>query len=169
MARNLFKLMAIKDEYEVARLYTDGSFKQQLSREFESYDRLEFHLAPPIMGRSNADGSPRKSRFPGWMMTGFRMLAALRRLRGTMLDPFSRTAERRVERELLARYEGDLDRILDAIDARRLDAAAALASVPQLIRGYGHVKLASVARADAERDRLLPRLVRPEAEPIAAE
>ena len=71
VARNLFKLMAIKDEYEVARLYTDGSFKQQLSHEFESYDRLEFHLAPPIMGRSNADGSPRKSRFPGWMMTAF--------------------------------------------------------------------------------------------------
>jgi indolepyruvate ferredoxin oxidoreductase len=74
-----------------------------------------------------------------------------------------------MERELLARYEGDLDRILEAIDACRLDAAAALASVPQLIRGYGHVRQASVARADAERDRLLSRLVRPEAEPIAAE
>ena len=75
MARNLFKLMAIKDEYEVARLYTDGSFARQLSQQFQGYDRLEFHLAPPILGRKGADGRPRKSSFGPWMMKAFRMLA----------------------------------------------------------------------------------------------
>jgi len=169
VARNLFKLMAVKDEYEVARLYTDGSFQRQLKREFDSYERLEFHLAPPVMGRRNSDGSPRKSTFGGWMMAGFKMLAALRGLRGTMLDPFSRTAERRMERALLARYESDLDGVLGSLDAHRIDAAAALASLPQLIRGYGHVKQASIGRADAERERLLVRLARPQIEPIAAE
>src|SRR5690606_26905945 len=110
-ARNLFKAMAIKDEYEVARLYTDGSFKRQLGAEFEGYERLEFHLAPPIMGRKAADGTPRKSSFGPWMMSGFRVLAALRGLRGTIADPFAYSAERRMERALLTRYEGDVARI----------------------------------------------------------
>ena len=76
MARNLFKLMAIKDEYEVARLYTDGSFQQQLAAQFQDYDRLEFHLAPPIMGRRGADGKPSKSNFGPWMMKVSACLAA---------------------------------------------------------------------------------------------
>ncbi|PSJ53075.1 indolepyruvate ferredoxin oxidoreductase family protein [Kumtagia ephedrae] len=167
VARNLFKLMAVKDEYEVARLYTDGSFRQQLSREFQSYERLEFHLAPPALGRRDAEGKPRKSRFPGWMMSGFKVLSAMRRLRGTVLDPFSRTAERRMERGLLRRYEGDLDHIMGLLEPHRMEAATALASLPQLIRGYGHVKQASVARADAERERLLARLSAAEPEPVA--
>ncbi|MDQ6437289.1 indolepyruvate ferredoxin oxidoreductase family protein [Mesorhizobium sp. LHD-90] len=166
VARSLFKLMAVKDEYEVARLYTDGSFKRQLAREFQGYDRLEFHLAPPILGRRDADGKPRKSKFSGWMTEGFRVLAALRGVRGTMVDPFSYNAERRMERTLLARYEQDLDRILAVLEPRRMEAAAALASLPRLIRGYGHVKQASVAKADAERDRLLARLDHPETESL---
>ncbi|MEQ1952900.1 indolepyruvate ferredoxin oxidoreductase family protein [Mesorhizobium sp. CN2-181] len=166
VARNLFKLMAIKDEYEVARLYTDGSFRRQLSQEFQSFDRLEFHLAPPILGRRDADGTPRKSRFSGWMMKGFHVLAALKGLRGTVLDPFSYSEERRMERSLLDRYEKDIDRILSVLKPRRLEAAVALGSLPQLIRGYGHVKQASVVKADAERERLLARLDQPEAEPM---
>ena len=101
-ARNLFKLMAIKDEYEVARLYTDGSFAAELSKQFQSYDKLEFHLAPPIMGRRGNDGKPRKSSFGPWMMKGFRLLAALKGLRGTAFDLFGYSAERRMERQLLA-------------------------------------------------------------------
>ncbi len=157
-ARNLFKLMAIKDEYEVARLYTDGSFARQLNAQFSGYDRLEFHLAPPVLGRQDADGKPRKSSFGPWMMRGFRVLAALRGLRGTWLDVFGRTAERRMERALLDQYRADLDTIAARLAPGRIDAAVALASVPQLIRGYGHVKEASVHKASGERDRLLARL-----------
>ncbi|MBX3569551.1 MAG: indolepyruvate ferredoxin oxidoreductase family protein [Rhizobiaceae bacterium] len=157
-ARNLFKLMAIKDEYEVARLYTDGSFRRQLEQSFSGYDRLEFHLAPPMLDRKDADGRPRKSRFGGWMMRGFAILAGLKVLRGTALDVFGHTAERRRERALLGRYEGDLDLILRRLAPDRIEAAAGLAAVPQMIRGYGHVKDASIRRADPERERLIRRL-----------
>ncbi len=157
-ARNLFKLMAIKDEYEVARLYTDGSFAKQLAGQFASWDRLEFHLAPPIMGRKGTGGEPRKSRFGPWMMKAFKVLAALKGLRGTALDVFGYSAERRMERALLAQYERDLDLIEASLALEKIDSAAALASVPSLVRGYGHVKLASKDKAQGERLRLLDRL-----------
>jgi indolepyruvate ferredoxin oxidoreductase len=157
-ARNLFKLMAIKDEYEVARLYTDGSFMRQLREQFQDYDRLEFHLAPPILGRRDADGKPRKSSFGPWMMKGFRLLAALKGLRGSALDVFGYTAERRMERGLLAQYEGDLQLIANLLGQDNIEAATALASVPALVRGYGHVKQANAAKAADERSRLLERL-----------
>jgi len=165
VARNLFKLMAIKDEYEVARLYTDGSFQRQLAAQFQDYDRLEFHLAPPIMGRRGADGRPRKSSFGPWMMKAFRLLASLKGLRGSALDVFGYSAERRMERDLLARYEADVDRIARVLTPARIEAAAALASVPALIRGYGHVKQASVEKAAGERARLVARLENAEAKP----
>ena len=158
VARNLFKLMAIKDEYEVARLYTDGSFKKQLAEQFQGYERLEFHLAPPILGRKGTDGKPRKSSFGPWMMTGFRVLAALKPLRGTPLDVFGYSADRRMERSLLTQYEGDIDLIVGLLSPARIEAAAALASVPTLIRGYGHVKEAHAKKAGAERQRLVDRL-----------
>ncbi|MEQ9181345.1 MAG: indolepyruvate ferredoxin oxidoreductase family protein, partial [Nitratireductor sp.] len=157
VARNLFKLMAIKDEYEVARLYTDGSFARQLSAEFESYDRLEFHLAPPIMGRKGADGRPKKTTFGPWMMRAMRLLAAMKGLRGTRLDPFGYSQERRMERRLLAEYEADLDMVMSGLTPERADAAAALASLPQLIKGYGHVKDANARKAAEERRRLVAR------------
>jgi indolepyruvate ferredoxin oxidoreductase len=163
-ARSLFKLMAIKDEYEVARLYTDGSFARQLGAEFASYEKLEFHLAPPILGRKGSDGLPRKSSFGPWMMTGFRMLARFKGLRGTWLDLFGRTAERRMERSILAQFEGDLDMIARELQPDRLEAATALASVPQTIRGYGHVKEANARKAAAERTRLIERFRSPAAE-----
>jgi indolepyruvate ferredoxin oxidoreductase len=156
-ARNLFKLMAIKDEYEVARLYTDGSFLRQLTKQFQDYDRLEFHLAPPIMGRRTTDGKPRKSSFGPWMMKGFRILAGLKGLRGSPLDVFGYTTERRMERALLAQYEKDLDLIRTSLVAEKIEAATALASVPALIRGYGHVKAASATKAAGERERLVER------------
>jgi indolepyruvate ferredoxin oxidoreductase len=168
VARNLFKLMAIKDEYEVARLYTDGSFRRQLAAQFQEYDRLEFHLAPPIMGRRGADGKPRKSSFGPWMVKAFRMLAALKGLRGSALDIFGYTAERKMERDLLARYESDVERIAKSLTPAKIEVAAALASVPALIRGYGHVKHASMEKAAGERARLLVRLGSAEAKPELA-
>lgn len=157
-ARGLFKLMAIKDEYEVGRLYTDGSFQRQLSAQFQSYERLEFHLAPPLLGLKGPDGRPRKSRFGAWMTGAFRLLAAARGLRGTPLDIFGYTAERRAERAQLERYRGDLDTICSVLRPELLDAATALASVPQTIRGYGHVRQESATRAEAERRAALARL-----------
>jgi indolepyruvate ferredoxin oxidoreductase len=156
-ARNLFKLMAIKDEYEVARLYTDGSFAAQLAHEFQSYDRLEFHLAPPALGRVGYDGMPKKTSFGPWMMTAFRALAAVRRVRGTAFDVFGYSEERRFERALLRQYEGDLDLIASSLDAHRIEAAAALASVPSLIKGFGHVKRRNADSASVERATLLRR------------
>jgi indolepyruvate ferredoxin oxidoreductase len=156
-ARNLFKLMAIKDEYEVARLYTDGSFQRQLQNQFANYDRLEFHLAPPVFARRGADGRLKKSSYGPWMMKAFGALARLKALRGTALDIFGYTAERRMERRLLAEYEADLDMIAAELRPGRIDAAAALASVPALIRGFGHVKHANAEKAAGERKRLIER------------
>ncbi|WP_274627720.1 indolepyruvate ferredoxin oxidoreductase family protein [Arvimicrobium flavum] len=160
-ARSLFKLMAIKDEYEVARLYSDGSFMRQIAGAFETYERLEFHLAPPILGRTDASGKPRKSAFGPWMMKGFRLLAALKGLRGSIFDVFGHTEERREERRQLAQFEADLDLIGSALTAEKAEAATALASVPMLIRGYGHVRKASAVKAQAERARLFERFASP--------
>jgi indolepyruvate ferredoxin oxidoreductase len=168
IARNLFKLMAIKDEYEVARLYTDGSFQKQLAAQFQDYDRLEFHLAPPILGRRGADGKPRKSSFGPWMMKGFRALAALRGLRRSSLDIFGYFPERRMERRLLAEYESDLDLVARSLAPGKIEAAAALASIPALIRGYGYVRQASAQNAAAERERLLKRFAAEPAESVLA-
>jgi len=165
-ARNLFKLMAVKDEYEVARLYTDGSFARQMSAQFEHFDRLEFHLAPPLLGRRDGQGRPKKSAFGPWMMPVFRLLARLKGLRGTMFDVFGYSAERTLERALLAEYQADVDLILNSLDRTRIEAAAALASVPALIRGFGHVKQAAADKARAERQRLTARLT--ETRPVAA-
>ena len=172
VAQNLFRLMAVKDEYEVGRLYSDGAFRQQIAREFDGYERLEFHLAPPLLSRPGSNGRPAKLRFGSWMMAGFRILAGLRRIRGTFLDPFSYTAERRMERELLKTYEADLDMIARTLQPGKIEAAAALASVPQIIRGFGPVKELAAERAGAERERLLARYnAAPESEfiPRAAE
>jgi indolepyruvate ferredoxin oxidoreductase len=164
-ARSLFKLMAIKDEYEVARLYTDGSFRKQLAAQFQDFDRLEFHMAPPILGRTGADGLPRKSSFGPWMMKAFGVLASLKGLRGTPLDVFGYSAERRMERRILAEFEADLDLIEAKLSAATIEAAVALASVPMLIRGYGHVKAANAEKAAAERARLTERLNAPSSRP----
>ncbi len=155
VARNLFKLMAIKDEYEVGRLQSGRAFKEQLAREFSSFDRLEYHLAPPILGRRDEKGHLRKTSFGPWMGRVFSALSALRGLRGTALDLFGYTAERRKERALLAQYEEDLAAIVSGLKAARLDAAVQLAGIPALVRGYGHVKEASIEKAANERQKAL--------------
>jgi len=168
VARSLFKLMAIKDEYEVARLYTDGSFEKQMREQFESWERLDFHLAPPLLARRDKrTGHLKKQKFGGWMFSAFRLLAKLKKLRGTPFDPFARTAERRWERRLLKEYEQTLDSIEQHLSASNLAAARLLAAYPQKIRGFGHVKQAQARPALAERDRLLKELAEPSAEPLA--
>ena len=156
VARSLFKLMAYKDEYEVARLYTDGAFEAQLGREFASWDRLEVHLAPPIMARRDpVSGHLRKRRFGSWMLKAFGLLAKAKRLRGTPFDPFGRTAERRMERRLIADYEALLDELAAGLTADNHGLAVELASLPQRIRGFGHVKEANVQAAEQTRGELL--------------
>jgi indolepyruvate ferredoxin oxidoreductase len=152
VARNLFKLMAYKDEYEVGRLYSDGAFLRQVKEEFDGENlRFEFHLAPPLLARTDpATGRPRKMSFGPWMMSGFRALARLKGLRGTALDPFGYTAERRMERALIADYEKTLAELLDGLTPANHHLAVGVAAIPEKIRGFGHVKLQSlkVARAD---------------------
>ncbi|AWM89221.1 indolepyruvate ferredoxin oxidoreductase family protein [Microvirga sp. 17 mud 1-3] len=159
VVRSLFKLMAYKDEYEVARLYTDGSFERQVASTFEGENlRYEFHLAPPLFARKDpATGLPRKMSFGPRMMKVFRVLARLKGLRGTPLDVFGYTHERRTERRLVRDYEALLQEILSRLDADNHATAVGLASLPQKIRGFGHVKERNLKAAKAEEAELLAR------------
>ncbi len=156
VARCLFKLMAVKDEYEVARLYTDGSFLKQVAATFDGDLRFEFHLAPPILGRKDpTTGLPRKSSFGHWMTTGFKWLAGMKVLRGGLFDVFGYTRERRAERKLIDAYEVLLEEIIGTLSPENHAVAVALASIPEKIRGYGHVKERHVKVAKAEETVLL--------------
>ncbi len=155
VARYYFKLLAIKDEYEVARLYSDGSFAKQIAGAFDGEPRLEFHLAPPLLGRKNAQGEPAKSSFGPWMMRVFRLLASLKWLRGTVFDIFGYTEDRRMERRLIGEYERLIDEILHGLSLETHAIAVALASIPEKIRGFGHVKMRHVTAAKAEEQALL--------------
>ena len=150
VAVNLYKLMAYKDEYEVARLYTDGRFKAELAGIFKG-GKAKVWLAPPIIGAKDKDGRPRKMAFGGWMLDyAFPLMARMKGLRGGPLDVFGGTEERRMERGLIADYEVTLDRLAGGLTPERLLLAARIAAVPQEIRGYGHVKDAAVVKAKAE-------------------
>jgi indolepyruvate ferredoxin oxidoreductase len=162
VARYFFKLMAVKDEYEVARLYTDGSFLKQLRAEFDGDVRLEFHLAPPLLGKRDAQGNPVKTTFGPWMMKGFETLAKFKRLRGTRLDVFGYTEERRTERRLIGEYEGLIDYMAARLSSANHATAVALASIPEKIRGFGHVKERHLKVALAERDVLMKQFDQPE-------
>ncbi|TGD99805.1 indolepyruvate ferredoxin oxidoreductase family protein [Methylobacterium nonmethylotrophicum] len=163
-ARSLFRLMAYKDEYEVARLYTDGSFQAQVARTFEGEAlRYEFHLAPPLLARRDpATGRPRKMTFGPWMMTAFGYLARMKRLRGTAFDPFGYTQERREERRLVRDCEALLAEIARDLTPMNHAAAVDLAGLPQRIRGYGPVKAKNLAAVKAEEAALLARFRSPE-------
>jgi indolepyruvate ferredoxin oxidoreductase len=159
-ARYLFKLMAYKDEYEVARLYADGSFLQQVQSEFAGeHLRLHVHLAPPLLTRVNkATGEPKKITFGPWIFPVFRVLAKLKFLRGTPFDPFGYTKERTIERQLVADYEKMLGEILGRLTPANHHIAVALASIPEKIRGFGHVKMRTLKAAKADEARLLDEL-----------
>lgn len=150
VARYLFKLMAYKDEYEVARLHTDRSFHDKVGAMFEGDFKLNYHLAPPMIAKKNEKGELQKQKFGPWMLTGFRLLAKLKGLRGTALDPFGRTDERRMERALITQYEASLAEILPLLDAGNHAAAVEIARIPELIKGYGHVKARNVELAQKQ-------------------
>ena len=157
VARYLFKLMAYKDEYEVARLYSDGAFAKQVENEFDGDNlRFEFHLAPPLLARvDKATGLPRKMSFGPWLLPAFRLLAKMKFLRGTALDPFGRSLERRTERKLIADYEAMLDEVLAGLTPENHHLAVGLAVIPEKIRGFGHVKQRHLAAAKADEAALL--------------
>jgi indolepyruvate ferredoxin oxidoreductase len=158
VARSLMKLMAYKDEYEVARLYTDGRFHDDLKAQFDGDVQLEFYMAPPLLSRAKNGQPPRKLRLGGWLMPLLRVLAKGRRLRGGALDLFGRTDERRMERELIDQYEARIDELLPRLRVENLALAGEIARLPLSMRGYGHVKIANVALARARETELLHRL-----------
>jgi len=156
VARGLCKLMAYKDEYEVARLYSDGAFAAELNGAFDGDLKITFHLAPTWLARGDGrGGEPKKIVFGPWLATPLRLLAKFRRLRGTRFDPFGYLAERRVERALIADYEALVAELGSGLTRDNRDLAVALAALPETIRGYGPVKARAIAAGDAERRRLL--------------
>jgi indolepyruvate ferredoxin oxidoreductase len=159
VARSLFKLMAYKDEYEVARLHMETGFLDALRQEFEGDFKVKYHLAPPLLpSRKDARGRPRKRAFGPWLQVPLKLLARAKFLRGTPLDPFGFTAERRRERELIGWYEREIDLMLQKLDAKNLPDLVAIARAPLEIRGYGPVKDAAIPKAKAEVERLKERL-----------
>jgi indolepyruvate ferredoxin oxidoreductase len=169
VARGYFKLLAYKDEYEVARLYAAPAFLERLAETFEGDYSLEFNLAPPLLARRDPNtGEPRKSTYGPWMLKVFERLAPLKHLRGTWRDVFGWTAERRMERALICEYEETVATLLAGLSPGNHEIAVAVASLPERIRGFGHVKRASVDRARAERAQLMRAFARPSAPPEAA-
>jgi len=156
VARYYFKLLAYKDEYEVARLFTNGDFLRRVHDQFEGDYKLKFHMAPPLFARRDPEtGELEKQEFGPWMMAAFRVLARLKFLRGTPLDILGRSAERKQERRLIAEYEAMVDELCNGLSARNHEIAIAIASVPEHIRGYGHVKEEHLEKAKAEEAALL--------------
>ena len=156
VARYLFKLMAYKDEYEVARLYTEGRFARALKETFEGDLKLTLHLAPPVLSRPDPrTGAPRKREFGAWILPLLRLLAPLKVVRGTAFDVFGRTEERRMERRLRDDYEKLIDRFATELSSGNYEVAVALAELPERIRGYGHVKARHLAEIAPLRDGLM--------------
>jgi indolepyruvate ferredoxin oxidoreductase len=157
VARYLFKLMAYKDEYEVARLYADDTFLKQVNAELGGENlRLHVHLAPPLLARKDkVSGEPRKMTFGPWIFPLFRLLAKFKFLRGTPFDPFGYSTERRTERALVRDYEEMLEGVLAKLDADNHHVAVGLAAIPEKIRGFGHVKLRHLKAAKADEAALL--------------
>ncbi|WP_369803243.1 indolepyruvate ferredoxin oxidoreductase family protein [Pseudorhodoferax sp. Leaf267] len=165
VAKYYFKLLAIKDEYEVARLYTETEFLKGVERNFEGDYRLVFNLAPPLLAKRDREtGEPKKREFGPWLLPALRLLAKLRFLRGSPLDVFGYSQERRMERNLIERYESNIAQALKVLtasrDAGHHDTALKLATLPEHIRGYGHVRARSVEVAKPEEQALLEALNR---------
>ncbi|MNY33930.1 indolepyruvate ferredoxin oxidoreductase [compost metagenome] len=155
--------MAYKDEYEVARLYTSGDFQRRLQQQFEGDYQLRFHLAPPLFAKKDEQGRLLKKEYGPWMFKAFGLLAKLKFLRGGRFDVFGRTEERRMERQLIGDYEATVQVLLDGLDDDRLALAVEIASVPEHIRGFGHVKEAHFEKAKAREAALLAQWRNPKA------
>jgi len=161
-AENLYRLMAYKDEYEVARLYCDPEFKAALARQFAKTAKLSIALAPPLLSRVDPEtGRPRKRKYGPWIFSALSVLKSMKRLRGTMFDPFGYSHERQQERAWIERYLSDLDRIIEAAGTVSQDLLLDLANVPDTIRGYGPVKAANMEKALAKRQVLINKLDHP--------
>src|SRR5206468_4935857 len=153
---NYAKLLAYKDEYEVGRLYAEAAFAAGLEQQFEGNYRLKFHLAPPLLAqRDPKTGHLIKQEFGPWMLPAFRMLAKLKFLRGTALDIFGYSEERRTERKLIADYEALLGEITGKLAPENHHIAVGLANIPEKIRGFGHVKARHLVAAKADEAALL--------------
>ena len=156
VAQQLFKLMAYKDEYEVARLHSDDAFLTKLDAQFTGNYSIRFHLAPPLLSKANPNtGKVKKYEFGPWLMPVFRILAKLKWLRGTRWDVFALTSERRQEREDLVRYQVDLAEVCDRLAPDNYRAAQQLMNLPEKLRGYGHVKSRNREALLAARSQLL--------------
>ena len=147
VAKYLFKLMSYKDEYEVARLHTDTSFLDKVNAMFEGDFKLNYHLAPPLIAKKNDMGEPQKQKFGPWMLTGFKVLAKLKGLRATPFDVFGRTAERQMERALIGEYKQSIENLLETLNHDNHAVGLEIARIPELIKGYGHVKERNVKTA----------------------
>jgi indolepyruvate ferredoxin oxidoreductase len=158
VARYAFKLMAYKDEYEVARLYTNGEFRRRIAQQFEGDYKIRFHLAPPLLAKRDSEGRLVKQEYGPWMLKAFGLLAKLKFLRGGAFDAFGRTEERRTERRLIEDYFRDIGSILPTLDPGTVGKAVAFASVPEHIRGYGHIKEQHLAQALQQWKALLQQL-----------
>jgi indolepyruvate ferredoxin oxidoreductase len=170
VAKNLFRLMAYKDEYEVARLYSEGTFRRRIEATFEGDVRLKVHLAPPLFARPDpVTGEPRKRAFGPWMLRAMAALARLKGLRGTVLDPFGWTQERRMERRLRDEYRRMVEMLLSELTPEHHELAVRLAALPDLVRGFGHVKRRNVRHYESERAALLAEWHAPAPLPLAAE
>jgi indolepyruvate ferredoxin oxidoreductase len=156
VARYYAKLLAYKDEYEVARLHSDGAMRGKIEGMFEGDFKVVYHLAPPLLARTDPlTGEPKKIRFGSWMGGVFKLLTSLKFLRGTAFDVFGYTEERKTERALIREYEQTVERLLAELTPQNHATAVALACLPEDIRGYGHIKLKSIAAARKKRDELL--------------
>ena len=153
IAKGYHKLLAYKDEYEVARLMLDTADKARA--EFDGDFKMRFHLSPPMLPGKDANGRPKKREFGGWIMPIYRVLARMKGLRGGAFDPFGRFAERKMERDLIAQYEIDMGETLGQVTPQTLDSAIALAELPLIIRGFGPVKVANVEAVAKRREELL--------------
>jgi indolepyruvate ferredoxin oxidoreductase len=155
VARGLFKLMAYKDEYEVARLHAETGFREKIAAQFEGDYKVNYHLAPPLLAKRNDKGELVKRKFGPATYQLFRVLAKLRGLRGTALDVFGRTEERRTERALIGEYRQTVQELVAGLQPGNHALAVEIAALPEKIRGYGHVKARNLAAARPEWDRLL--------------
>jgi indolepyruvate ferredoxin oxidoreductase len=164
VARHLYKLMAYKDEYEVARLHSDPAFLQSLEQRFGPGYQVQYHLAPPLLAkRDEATGQLVKKTYGGWMQGAFKLLARFKGLRGGALDIFGKTEERRMERQMITDYVSMVDEICATLQPAQHEAAVALANLPDEVRGYGHVKEASIEAMNVRRAQLLDSLRNPAA------
>ncbi|PUA18628.1 indolepyruvate ferredoxin oxidoreductase family protein [Glaciimonas sp. PCH181] len=155
VAKNYFKLLAYKDEYEVARLYTNGQFEKQLKEQFEGDFSLTFNLAPPIFSKKDGKGHLIKAEYGSWVWRAFKLLAKLKKLRGGKFDLFGYTDERKTERRLIEDYRAAVTHMLATLDSNNLEVAVELGNLPEKIRGFGHVKDVAVAEYSVKKSKLL--------------